>query len=196
MCRRYRRRDQPLRWRRGWRCWRRRWRRLSIRLMKSCLLNIVIYICWIGWRRILLLLRFCPVKMRLVWKIRSQFWILNNKNKEKLKKKDFRVNQSSKGWWRISQNNKVIGNREFMNCRNVYEIRKNQYKKELRGKEETKRLLKLLLMRIRTQVNLRWEKISIFKSFGMLSWGKRWRKKWETPIQLMKHLKQLKRPLV
>ena len=80
---------------------------------------------------------------------------MNNKNKEKLSKKDYKANKSFNMFLIAFQKNNKTDLKESESFRNVSLTKKNQSKEESKDKEKTKKLLKLQLMKIKIKVNLK-----------------------------------------
>ena len=148
-------------------------------------------ICLTVWRKISFLKNLCRLPTTHLWRTNPKFLILSNKNKGKWRRRNSNLWLFSRDSWKTLRRNREIDRKESMNFRSAFETKKSQLRTELTSREEIKRLLKLLLMRTKIGVSWRWEKTYTSRSCGTLSWGKRWRRKWETPPKLMK----LSRPL-
>lgn len=90
---------------------------------------------------------------------------------------------------------KRIDKKESWSYKSVLRTRKSLFREELRDKEETRKLLRLLPMKTKTLQNWKWEKASTFRSCGTHSWERKWSVRWEPHNQLMKLLKQSKQLL-
>lgn len=158
--------------------------------------NQHIHTSWTEWRRTTSQQRSNQMRWRPVSEASHRSLTLRPASNARPRKRDCRAKPSSTNLWKTLRRNRRTDKRESWSYKSALETRRSQCREESSVNAATRKSQRQLPMRTRTPQSWRWERTCTFRSCGMLSCARRWRKRWDSHKLLMRHSSQSRLPLV